>query len=297
MPGISSVQPSLCYTGDLGRPNLPIIRDPYNVSGADILIIESTYGDRLHGDIMSVEERLAGVINQTVARQGRIIIPSFALERTQELILTLHQLVLKKWIPDIPVYVDSPLAIDATEIFRLHPECFDNETNEFLRTVDDPFGFRHLHYTRKTEESKMINNVEGPVIIIAGSGMAESGRVLHHLKNNIQNPLNTVLIVGWQAENTLGRKIQEKWPTVSIFGEPYELKCQVEVFDEFSAHADRNDLLNWIKQGKWQKIFLVHGEAGSARSLASALTEAGMKEVIVPELGQSFEIGQLKGTS
>jgi metallo-beta-lactamase family protein len=281
---------SLCYTGDLGRPNLPIIRDPYRVPEADVLIIESTYGDRLHSDIKNVENRLVAVINQTIARQGKIIIPSFALERTQELIYTLHQLILKKWIPDIPVYVDSPLAIDATEIFRLHPECFDQETNEFLRTVDDPFGFRHLHYTRTSDESKMINTIEGPVIIIAGSGMAESGRVLHHLKNNIQNPLNTVLIVGWQAENTLGRKIQEKWPTVKIFGEPYELKSQVEVFDEFSAHADRNDLLNWIKQGKWRKIFLVHGEAGSSRSLAAVLTDAGINGVVVPELGQSFEI-------
>jgi metallo-beta-lactamase family protein len=281
---------SLCYTGDLGRPNLPIIRDPYRVPEADVLIIESTYGDRLHSDIKNVEDRLVAVINQTIARQGKIIIPSFALERTQELIYTLHQLFLKKWIPDIPVYVDSPLAIDATEIFRLHPECFDQETNEFLRTVDDPFGFRHLHYTRTADESKLINNIEGPVIIIAGSGMAESGRVLHHLKNNIQNPLNTILIVGWQAENTLGRKIQEKWPTVKIFGEPYELKSQVEVFDEFSAHADRNDLLDWIKQGKWRKIFLVHGEAGSSRSLAAALADAGINGVVIPELGQSFEL-------
>jgi metallo-beta-lactamase family protein len=282
---------SLCYTGDLGRPNLPIIGDPYEVKEADVLIIESTYGDRSHSDIAKVEERLAAVINQTIARQGRILIPSFALERTQELVYTLHQLILKKWIPSgIPVYVDSPLAIDATEVFRLHPECFDKETNEFMRTVDDPFGFHHLHYTRNTEESKMINNVEGPVIIIAGSGMAESGRILHHLKNNIQNPLNTVLIVGWQAENTLGRKIQEKWPKVSIFGEPYELKAQVEVFDEFSAHADRNDLINWVKQGQWQKIFLVHGEASSSAALAAALKEAGMKDVTIPALGESFEI-------
>jgi metallo-beta-lactamase family protein len=282
---------SLCYTGDLGRINLPIIRDPYLVPGADILIIESTYGDRLHSDIERVEGRLAEVINQTIARQGKVIIPSFALERTQEIVYTLHQLILKKWIPSgIPVYVDSPLAIDATEVFRLHPECFDQETNEFLRTVADPFGFQHLHYTRNTEESKLINNVEGPAIIMAGSGMAESGRILHHLKNNIENPLNTIIIVGWQAENTLGRKIQEKWPKVKIFGEPYELKCQVEVFDEFSAHADRNDLVNWVKQGKWQKIFLVHGEPASARALAAALKEAGIDQVTIPALGDSFEI-------
>jgi metallo-beta-lactamase family protein len=283
---------SLCYTGDLGRPNLPIIRDPYVVTDSDILIIESTYGDRIHSDINQVADRLAAVINQTVARQGKIIIPSFALERTQELILTLHHLFLDKKIPEIPVYVDSPLAIDATEIFRLHPECFDSKTNEFLRTVDDPFGFRHLHYTRTTDESKMINIIAGPLIIIAGSGMAENGRILHHLKNNIRNPLNTILIVGWQAENTLGRKIEEKWPTVPIFGEPYELKCQVEVFDEFSAHADRNDLVNWVKQGKdrWQKVFIVHGEPKSSNALASALKEIGIKEVVVPELGETYVV-------
>ncbi|MBN1190847.1 MAG: MBL fold metallo-hydrolase [Dehalococcoidales bacterium] len=282
---------SVCFTGDLGRPRLPIIRDPYQVTEADVLIIESTYGDRLHSDIERVEGKLAEVVNQTIARQGKVVIPSFALERTQELIYTLHQLILRKWIPSgIPVYVDSPLAIDATEIFRMHPECFDRETNEMLRTVDDPFGFHHLHYTRKTEESKAINNVEGPAIIIAGSGMAESGRVLHHLKNYIQNPLNTVLIVGWQAENTLGRKIQEKWPKVSIFGESYELNAQVEVFDEFSAHADRNDLLAWIKGGKWRRIFLVHGEPESCASLAAALKEEGISRVEVPKLGDSFEV-------
>jgi metallo-beta-lactamase family protein len=281
---------SVCYTGDLGRPNLPIIQDPYVVTDADILIIESTYGNRLHNDIKTVSDRLASVINKTIARNGKILIPSFALERTQELIYTLHRLRLQKYIPDIPVYVDSPLAIDATNIFRLHPECFDEETNEFFRTVDDPFGFKRLHYTRTAEESKLINDIEGPIIIIAGSGMAENGRILHHLKNNIENPLNSILIVGWQAENTLGRKIQDKLPRVSIFGEPYELKAEVEVFDEFSAHADRNDLINWISQGKqrWQKVFIVHGEESAAQSLSEAVKGLGIKDVIVPKLGDSF---------
>jgi metallo-beta-lactamase family protein len=281
---------SLCYTGDLGRPNLPIIRDPYVVTDADILIIESTYGNRLHNDIKTVSDRLASVINKTIARNGKILIPSFALERTQELIYTLHRLRLQKYIPDIPVYVDSPLAIDATNIFRLHPECFDEETNEFFRTVDDPFGFKRLHYTRTAEESKLINDIEVPIIIIAGSGMAENGRILHHLKNNIENPLNSILIVGWQAENTLGRKIQDKLPKVSIFGEPYALKAEVEVFDEFSAHADRNDLINWISQGKkrWQKVFIVHGEESAAQSLSEAVKGLGIQDVIVPKLGDSF---------
>ncbi len=283
---------SVCYTGDLGRPNLPIIRDPTVVNDADILIIESTYGDRLHGDFKQIADKLATVINETISHQGKVIVPAFALERTQELIFTLHQLRLENKIPEIPVFVDSPLATDATEIFRLHPECFDDDVNELLRTVDDPLGFRQLHYTRSAEESKKINLISGPIIIIAGSGMAENGRILHHLKYNIEDPKNTVLIVGWQAENTLGRKIQEKWPEVSIFGEPYKLKCRVEVFDEFSAHADRNDLINWISQGKdrWQKVFIVHGEYAASLALADAIREIGVKEVSVPDLGQSFEI-------
>jgi metallo-beta-lactamase family protein len=281
---------SLCYSGDLGRPNLPIIRDPHVVDDADVLIMESTYGDRLHNDIRQIKERLSEIIGRTVARQGKILIPAFALERTQEIVYTLHQLKLDNRIPDIPIYVDSPLAANATEIFRLHPECFDKETNEFLYSVADPFGFSRLHYTRTTEESKMLNNIESPVIIIAGSGMAENGRILHHLKNNIENPLNTVMIVGWQAENTLGRKIAEKWPQVPIFGEFYDLKCEVEVFDEFSAHADRDDIIHWVKKGRWQKIFLVHGEEQASLTLAKTLQDLGFTDVIVPKLGESFEI-------
>jgi metallo-beta-lactamase family protein len=172
----------ICYTGDLGRPNMPIIRDPEVVTDADILIIESTYGDRLHRNIADLEERIAKVVNETVAQGGKIIIPSFALERTQEIVYTLHRLRLQKYIPDIPVYVDSPLATDATEVFRLHPENFDDRVNELLQSSDDPFGFKHLHYTRSTDESKALNEINNPVILIAGSGMAESGRVLQHLQ-------------------------------------------------------------------------------------------------------------------
>jgi metallo-beta-lactamase family protein len=283
---------SLCFTGDLGRPNLPIIRDPHVVTNADVLIIESTYGNRRHSDIGNLSEKLAEVVNQTISRGGKMIVPSFALERTQELIYILHQLRLEKKIPEVPVYIDSPLAIDATEIFRLHPECFDEEVNEMLRTVDDPFGFRQLHYTRKTEESIMLNEIDKPMIIIAGSGMAENGRVLHHLKNNIGNPQNTVLIVGWQAENTLGRKIRDRLPVVSIFGEPYELKCQVEVFDELSAHADQDDLLKWVTAGKdrWQKVFVVHGEPEASDAFAEAMRSAGIRDVFVPKMNESFTI-------
>jgi len=283
---------SLCYTGDLGRLNLPIIRDPFVVDDAEVLIIESTYGDRLHNDILQVESRIAAVINQTIERKGKIIIPAFALERTQELIYTLHVLLLNKMIPEIPVYVDSPLAIDATDIFRLHSEAFDEQTRELLRTVDDPFGFRKLRYTRATDESKAINNIEGPMIIIAGSGMAENGRILHHLKNYIEDSRNTVLIVGWQAEKTLGRRIAEKRPEVKIFGEPHKLNAQVEVFDEFSAHADRDDLIEWIAKGKkkWEKIFVVHGEQQAAESLARAIRDMGIRDVVVPQLNQTYKV-------
>lgn len=285
-------QVSICFTGDLGRYNMPIIRDPESITDSDILIIESTYGNRFHADIGNVEDKLAGIINTTVARGGKLIVPSFALERTQELIYCLHQLKLAHKIPDIPVYIDSPLAIDATDIFRIHPECYDSETAQLLRTAEDPFGFRGLHYVSNVDESKSLKEIKKPIMIIAGSGMAEAGRVLHHLRNNISNSKNTVLIVGWQAENTLGRKIEEKWPVVKIFGENYKLRAQVEVFEEFSAHADRNDLIRWASEGKnsWQKVFIVHGEETASLALADAFNEAGLKGVTVPEYGQDFAL-------
>ena len=283
---------SICFTGDLGRYNMPIIRDPEVITDSDILIIESTYGDRLHADIKNVQNKLEAVINETIDRGGKIIVPSFALERTQELVYNLHELKLAGRIPDIPVYVDSPLAVDATDIFRAHPECYDDETARFLRETADPFGFRGLHYVSSAAESKKLNQMKTPSIIISASGMAEAGRILHHLRNNISNPNNTVLIVGWQAENTLGRKIREKWPEVTIFGEAHKLRCRVEVFEEFSAHADRNDLLKWVSAGKdrWKQVYIVHGEETAALSLADDFRDMGIQEVVVPELGQSFII-------
>ncbi|MBN1690826.1 MAG: MBL fold metallo-hydrolase [Dehalococcoidia bacterium] len=283
---------SVCFTGDLGRKDMPIIRDPYVVADAEVLIIESTYGNRLHSEINQVMDKLASVINETVARGGKIIVPSFALERTQELIYCLHQLKLGGRIPSFPIYIDSPLAIDATDIFRVHPECYDADTAQLLRTVADPFGFRGLHYVSSVEESKHLNLIKTPMMIIAGSGMAEAGRITHHLKNNIGKPNNTVLIVGWQAENTLGRKIAERWPEVTIFGEKHKLRCRVEIFNEFSAHADRNDLIRWIGAGRerWQKVFVVHGEEQSALSLADAFKEIGLHDVEVPEEGQTFQL-------
>ncbi len=281
---------SICYTGDLGRENLPIIRDPFQVASADVLIIESTYGNRLHGDIREAAGRLADVINRTVKRGGKLIVPSFALERTQELVHTLHLLRQANRIPSIPIYVDSPLAIDATDIFRAHPECFDQETVELLHRTEDPFGFRELHYIRTAEESRKLNDVSGSIMVIACSGMAESGRILHHLRNNIENPKNTVLIVGYQAENTLGRKIAEHWKEVPVFGVKYKLNAEVVVFDEFSGHADQHDLLKWVAGGKWKKIFIVHGETEAAEAFANILKSEGYADVNIPKLGESFSL-------
>ncbi|MBN1375439.1 MAG: MBL fold metallo-hydrolase [Dehalococcoidia bacterium] len=283
---------SICFSGDLGREDIPIIRNPDIISDSDILIIESTYGNRLHTDINNASDKLEKVINETISKGGKLIVPSFALERTQELIYFLHQLQINNRIPKFPIFLDSPLAIGATDIFRLHPECFDSETIEFMESVEDPFGFYGLRFVSSVEESKSLAKIQVPMMIIAGSGMAEGGRILHHLKNNIGKAKNTVLIVGWQAQNTLGRKIAEKWPEVSIFGQKHKLRCRVEVFHEFSAHADRNDLIRWASKGndRWQKVFIVHGEESASLSLAEAFRESGLNNVIVPELGQSFTL-------
>lgn len=281
---------SLCYTGDLGRKNLPIIRDPFQVNAADVLLIESTYGNRLHADIKQMADKLADIINKTVKRGGKLIVPVFALERTQELVHTLHFLRLANRIPPIPVYVDSPLAIDATDIFRVHPEDFDEETVELLRRTEDPFGFRELRYIRTAEESRKLNDMKEPMMILSCSGMAEGGRILHHLRNNIGDPKNTVLIVGYQAENTLGRKLAEQWEEVPIFGEKYKLNAEVVVFDEFSGHADQHDLLNWVAHGKWKKIFVVHGESEAANTFADILKAEGYADVNVPKLGEGYTV-------
>jgi metallo-beta-lactamase family protein len=281
---------SLCYTGDLGRENLPIIRDPFQVTAADVLLIESTYGNRLHGDIRQAADKLADIVNKTVKRGGKLIVPVFALERTQELVHTLHLLRMANKIPSIPIYVDSPLAIDATDIFRAHPECFDEETVELMRRTEDPFGFRELHYIRTADESRKLNDTKEPMMILSCSGMAEFGRILHHLRNNIENPRNTVLIVGFQAENTLGRKLAEHRKEVPIFGEKYKLNAEVVVFDEFSGHADQRDLLKWVAHGKWKKIFIVHGEKEAAAAFADILKSEGYADVNVPKLGESFTL-------
>jgi metallo-beta-lactamase family protein len=283
----------LVFSGDLGRIGIPIIRDPETVDHADVLILESTYGDRLHEPYEDSEKKLEKIIDDTYKRGGAVIIPSFAVGRTQQLVYSLHKLMLRRDIPEMPVYVDSPLAINATAVFRLHPEAYDAEIRQFMLSEGDPFGFDQLRYTRSVEQSKELNFKREPFIVISASGMAESGRILHHLRNRIEDPANTILIVGWQAPDTLGRRLVEHQPVVRIFGEEYHLNAQVEVLNGFSGHADRNELLGWAKAITKQprRTFLVHGEEAAAASLAEGLhNEVGYEQVDVPELHQKFAI-------
>ena len=252
------------FSGDIGRPDRPILRDPAFLDRADVLLIESTYGNRYHGQSDEATDKLEKIVNETCKRGGKLIVPAFAVGRTQELVYRLHQLVESRDIsPQLPIYVDSPLAIDATGIYRLHPEAYDEQTNEFLANDhhNDPFGFDMMRYTRSTSESKELNFLRDPAVIISASGMAEAGRILHHLKNNVEDPRNTILIVGWQAPHTLGRRIVERQPKLRIFGEEYQLKAEVATINGLSAHADRAELLEWTGHltKRPSNTFIVHG--------------------------------------
>ena len=286
----------LVFSGDIGRPDRPILRDPSFIDSADVLLIESTYGNRNHANLDEATDKLEKIVNTTCKRGGKLIVPAFAVGRTQELVYRLHQLVETNDIPaTLPVIVDSPLGIDATGIYRLHPEAYDEETNEFLAgdRHGDPFGFDMMRYTRSTGESKSLNFLREPAVIISASGMAEAGRILHHLKNNVEDPRNTILIVGWQAPHTLGRRIVEKQPKIRIFGEEYELKAEVATINGLSAHADRSELLEWTGHLKSPPAhtYIVHGEEEASLAFADALRkEQGFPDVAVPQLGQTFTI-------
>jgi metallo-beta-lactamase family protein len=283
----------LAYSGDIGRPNLPILRDPEPMPPADYLIMESTYGGRLHKSLRHVVDKLADVVNRTAHRGGRIIVPAFALGRTQQLVLMLHELANQKRIPNIPIFVDSPLAINVTQVTRDHAECFAREARDFLLHGEDPFGFSRLQYVREAADSKKLNDLHGPFVVISASGMCEQGRILHHLRNNIEDPRNTVLITGFQAAETLGRKLVEKWKEVRIFGEPVRVRAEISSLDELSGHADQAELMEWIKPlvPALRKVFLVHGEPQQADALAKLLHAAYALDVAIAAPGQSFEIG------
>jgi len=286
----------LIYSGDIGRANIPIIRDPtMPTAGADILIMESTYGNRLHPPYQEAEEDLARIINETARHGGSLLIPAFAVGRTQQIVYSLHKLFKEGKIPPLPIFVDSPLATRVTDIFRLHPEAYDAETRAFLLrdAHNDPFGFETLRYTRDVQESKEISTLAMPAIIISASGMMENGRILHHLKRRISDERTTILVTGWQAPNTLGRRIVDNQPVVPILGREYALRAKVENQPGFSCHADRQELLDWAgaMRIKPRQTFLVHGEEEAAQSLAEGLrTELGFGNVEIPEPHQTFTI-------
>jgi metallo-beta-lactamase family protein len=276
----------LVFSGDVGRKGLPIIRDPQPPGKADVVIMESTYGDRDHAPYESARAALGRIVTETAARGGRILIPAFAVGRVQEIIYDLHALSLSGKIPAIPIYIDSPLAIEATAVFETHPEVFDN-TEDFVQRVQRLFRFQQAHYTREARESKALNGLTGPMVIIAPSGMAEAGRILHHLKIGAPDQRNTILIVGFQAEHTLGRRIVERQPTLKVHGEDVSLRARVEVLDGYSAHADRTELTAWLNTVRatsplLRGVYLVHGEPGPQDALATHLEGDGFA-VTCPE--------------
>jgi len=282
----------LVFSGDVGRWGLPIIRDPKPPKGlADVLIVESTYANRVHESVVEAQGMLANYVNKVAKRGGKIFIPAFAIERAQELIYELHSLARDNAIPKIPIYVDSPLAVNATDVFRLHPEAFD-VSERLVRETDDLFRFPLVKYVRSVDQSKGLNTLRGPLIIIAASGMAESGRILHHLRNGIGDSRNLVLIVGFQASYTLGHRLQEGAKEVRIYGEMVPCRAEVATIGGYSGHADRNELRQWV-QGLEQipkRAFTVHGETEQLQAMAGLLRDLGVKQVDVPALGQTFDI-------
>jgi len=284
---------TLTFTGDRGRKGLPILKNPAYIDNTDFLITETTYGNRFHKFVQEIDDKFEELINKTVARGGKIIIPAFALERTQEVVYHLNILMQEKRIPDIPVIVDSPLAINLTGVFKAHPECFDKEVyDEFLQNDKNPFGFGRLQYITSVEESKQLNKKNGPMIIISASGMMEHGRILHHIKNNIEDQKNMILVVGYQAQNTLGRKLLNGEKQVKIFGKIYRVRAGVEVLDAFSGHADRSDLIDFVSHIDTLKTtFLVHGEETQLNTFKTIMEEIKPEtEVHIPNRGECFEV-------
>ena len=283
----------LLFSGDVGRKNLPILKDPDPAPAADYLIMESTYGDRLHPPVSDVKQKVAALVKAVLARGGHIIVPAFAVERTQQLVLMLHELIEAKQIPEFPIFVDSPLASAVTEVFKKHTEDWDEGACAFYNRGVDAFGWNRLRYTQTVEESKTLNDLHMPFMVISASGMCEAGRILHHLKNGVSDPRNLVLLTGYQAENTLGRKLEDGAQEVNIFGEPMRVRAQIESIDALSGHADQQELLDWMAPvaPTLKKVFLVHGELSAMNVLKSKIEERYKLEVVCPKRGDRFEIG------
>jgi len=285
---------SLCYTGDIGRYDKKILPDPKAFPQADYIITESTYGDRLHTTLDKAEEDLMLIVHDACAqRRGKLVIPSFAIGRTQEIVYALHRLKLQNKLPDIDIFVDSPLAVSATNIFRLHPECFNEDMRDFMETSADPFGFENLHYVRTIEDSKRLNTYNRPCIIISASGMMEAGRIKHHLANNIENSRTTILCVGYCAPTTLGAKIMRGDSEVSIFGVKYKVRATIERIDAFSGHGDYLEMIQYLSaqnNKKVKNIFIVHGEDQARIKYAEHLADAGFTSSHIPNFKETIEI-------
>ena len=285
---------SVLFSGDVGRANRPILRDPQTPPTCDVLILESTYGDRVHEEGLDVmKQKARELIAHAQEHRSKIIVPAFAIGRTQELVMYIKELVQSHDIDPLPIFIDSPLASKATDVFRRHPECFDQDTYQTFTSQTDPFAAKYIRYVSSVQESQALNRMRGPCVIISASGMCEGGRVLHHLKHAIQDRRNIIALVGFQAEHTLGRKLIEEWETVPIFGRPIPRRAKIVRFNGLSAHADRNDLLAYVRaiDPLPSQVFVVHGEERQSFSLASALRDEHPKiNIIVPELGSTHHL-------
>jgi metallo-beta-lactamase family protein len=290
----NGVEKTLCYTSDIGRYENAIIRDPEPFLQADYIITESTYGDRLHDNKTDSQDKLAEIVRNTCSvKRGKLIIPSFSVGRTQEIVYALHKLQHIGKMPKVNVYVDSPLSVNATNIMRMHPECFNQEIREMMMDDPDPFGFNNLFYIQSVEDSKRLNSTNDPCIIISSSGMMEAGRVKHHLANNISNPRTTILIVGYCEPRTLGAKIKRGEKEVSIFGTVYKVKADVEVLESYSAHGDYFEMIKYLNcqdKSKIKQIFLVHGEYDVQQKYKATLENNRFRNIEIPEVGQTFEL-------
>ena len=282
----------LWFSGDIGRRGLPILRDPILPQETDILVMESTYGDKPHRDPEIAYQEMAAVIRRTLLHGGKVIIPSFAVGRTQELVYNFNRMHSEGQLPNVPVYVDSPLAVNATDIFKKHEECYDAETKAQIHSGHPALEFQNLTYIHSLEESKALNDRKDPMIIISASGMAEVGRIVYHIRWNIENPKNTIMIVSWQAPNTLGRRLADRAEQVRIFGETYDVRAKIETIGGLSAHAGQDLLTEYALGVKKtaQRTYLVHGEARGALPLKEKLEAGGMKHVYYPRQGDVAEL-------
>jgi metallo-beta-lactamase family protein len=282
----------LLFSGDVGRKNLPIIKDPDPAPAADYLIMESTYGDRLHSPMGDVKTKVATLVKKVMARGGHIIVPAFAVERTQQLVILLHEMIQAKQIPDLPIYVDSPLASAVTEVFKKHTEEWDADACAFYNRGEDAFGWDRLRYTQTVQESKALNDLHVPFLVMSASGMCEAGRILHHLKNGIEDPRNLVLLAGYSAVNTLGAKLAAGDKQVNILGEPMQVRAEVESIDSLSGHGDQQELLDWMAPvaPTLKKVFLVHGEPVAQQALKAKIEERYKLEVLCPKRGDRFDV-------